>query len=416
MKILVSAYACSPYQGSEPSSGWGFIYELSKQHEITAFVEEEKFRKDIEHYLENNNDHAKTIKFIFVKKNRNRRLRRIWPPSYYWYYRAWHKKVFQIAKNMLSNQKFDLVHQLNMSGFREPGFLWKLDLPFVWGPVGGMGYFPYKFFHHVGIKGSLYYLAYNVFNFLHMNFLCRPRLAAKKAGVGLISATSDNKRSIKNYWSYRSTLISEIGKPYIKNSFSVGRRKIGDPLHLVWSGQHTPGKALNIALKALSLISKDIKWKFHILGNGELTNKWKNYAHSLGIAKNCKFYGLVTRQEALKIMEQSNLMLITSLRDLTSAVTVESVSLGLPVICLDHSGFSDVIDESCGIKIPVTNFPDVTIEISKAIETLALDNNLLAELAEGAFNKSAMYSWKYKVDILHQVYRKKIDEYNSEYD
>jgi hypothetical protein len=26
---------------------------------------------------------------------------------------------------------------LNMIGYREPGYLWKLNVPFVWGPMGG---------------------------------------------------------------------------------------------------------------------------------------------------------------------------------------------------------------------------------------------------------------------------------------
>jgi len=246
-----------------------------------------------------------------------------------------------------------------------------------------------------------------------MNFLYRPRLAAKKAGVGLISATSDNQNSIEYHWACSSILISEIGKPYVKNGSSIIRRKIRDPLNIVWSGQHTPGKALNIALKALSLLPKDIKWKLHVLGIGDLTDKWKNYAESLNIADNCEFYGLVTRDDALKIMKKSNLTLITSLRDLTSAVTVESISLGLPVICLDHSGFSDVIDESCGIKIPVTNFKKVTRDISLSIQMLFSNDNLLEELAKGAFIKAEIYSWEHKVDMLNEVYRKKLDEFNA---
>ena len=164
MRILVSAYACSPYQGSEASVGWGFIYELSKLHELVVFVEEEKFRKDIEKYLNKNQGKLRSVKFIFVRKKRNRFLRKLWPPSYYRYYKKWHKDVYEIAKKLQSQSKFDIAHQLTMVGFREPGYLWKLNIPFVWGPVGGMGYFPYRFIGKLGFKGFIYYLAYNFFN------------------------------------------------------------------------------------------------------------------------------------------------------------------------------------------------------------------------------------------------------------
>ena len=78
----------------------------------------------------------------------------------------------------------------------EPGYLWKLNIPFVWGPVGGMDIF-HKIIGKLGFKGFIYYLAYNFFNFYQMNFLRRPKLAAKKAGIGLIAATSENKRYLK---------------------------------------------------------------------------------------------------------------------------------------------------------------------------------------------------------------------------
>jgi len=42
-----------------------------------------------------------------------------------------------------------------MVGFREPGYLWQLNIPFVWGPIGGMGYFPTRFLPVVGAKGAV---------------------------------------------------------------------------------------------------------------------------------------------------------------------------------------------------------------------------------------------------------------------
>ena len=68
--ILVSAYACSPYKGSEPGVGWGFISELCKYHNLHIIVEEEKFKHEITEWLLRNNesDVAKYGKFYFIKK------------------------------------------------------------------------------------------------------------------------------------------------------------------------------------------------------------------------------------------------------------------------------------------------------------------------------------------------------------
>ena len=47
--------------------GWGFVHKLSKHHELTVFVEEEKFKDDIQRWLLTNENHS-PVNFIFVRK------------------------------------------------------------------------------------------------------------------------------------------------------------------------------------------------------------------------------------------------------------------------------------------------------------------------------------------------------------
>lgn len=68
LKVLVSAYACSPVRGSEPGMGWGFVSELSKFHELWVIVEKEKFQQEIESGLRQNPDMAKNVHFFFIQK------------------------------------------------------------------------------------------------------------------------------------------------------------------------------------------------------------------------------------------------------------------------------------------------------------------------------------------------------------
>ena len=128
--VVVIAYACSPYQGSEAGVGWGIINELVKTYPLTVFVEEVKFKADIQRYLTEHPTSlvAKSVTFIFIPKNRNRLLRSIFPPSYYIFYRQWHRRVYEFIRNSRYQHKFLLVHQLTMVGFREPGFCHELDL------------------------------------------------------------------------------------------------------------------------------------------------------------------------------------------------------------------------------------------------------------------------------------------------
>lgn len=413
MKILISAYACSPYKGSEPGVGWGVVSELSRFHELWVIVEEEKFRADIECYLEAHPEFAKRVCFFFIRKKRNRWLRKLWPPSYYWYYRRWHKDALVLAESLNVVVGFDLAHQLTMVGFREPGYLWRLDIPFVWGPIGGMGYFPRRFLSVVGAYGCLYYLGYNFFNYFQMNFLARPRLAAKRAGRGLLAATSENRTGTVKYWDCTSTVLSEVGLA-TEPVAQIRPRSVDEKLHLVWTGQHTPGKALNLALYALAKVHKDVDWELNILGQGAQTAAWKDLADQLGISRRCLFYGWIPRETALSIMETAHVMLITSLRDLSSTVTVEALSLGLPVICLDHCGFTDIITDECGVLIPVTTPSEVIKELAKTIELFAFDEETRQRLAYGALRRAKDFTWQIKAQLIEQVYRAKLAEAGGE--
>jgi len=407
LKILVSAYACSPFKGSEPGVGWGLVTALARNHELWVIVEQEKFREDIERMVATEPELCRNLHFFFVRKKRNRTLRKIWPPSYYWYYRRWHEDAFRLAAALHQQVNFDLVHQLTMVGFREPGYLWQLGIPFVWGPVGGMGFFLWRFLLEVGGYGLVYYLGYNVLNWLHMNFLLRPRSAARAAGGGLMAATPENQAGALRYWRVPSTVVCEVG---LSDDFPVQARprEDGERLRLVWSGQHTAGKALNLGLQALARVPADVAYEVHILGRGPKTAAWQVLAGRLGIGHRCRFHGWLARNEALMVMGSAHVMLITSLRDLTSTVTVEALALGLPIVCLDHCGFTHIVDGRCGIKVPVTSPAQVVRGLAAAIELLARDEGLRRKLAEGALLRAGDFTWEKKAEAVNRIYTERL--------
>ncbi len=212
-KVLVSVYACSPYRGSEPGMGWHFLKMIAKENEVWAIVEEEKWRPDIEKYLADHPDEMQNVHWTFIRKPRARLLRKIWPPSYYWFYRVWQWRAYKKACDLHKIVGFDLVHQLNMVGFREPGYLWKLKVPFAWGPIGGLGYTAWRLLPLMGMFGVLEFAARNIINWCHSHFLLRPRMAARRAAETnrLIVATGENQREARKLWGVDSTVLCEIG-------------------------------------------------------------------------------------------------------------------------------------------------------------------------------------------------------------
>lgn len=407
LKILVSCYACSPYRGSEPGMGWSFVSGLSKHHDVYVITEKEKWEQDINKALEEFN--ITNVKFHFIQKKRGRTLRKIWPPSYYWFYKKWQKNAYKLAKQLDAEENFDIIHQLNMVGYREPGFLWKINKPFVWGPIGGTQNVPWHLFKVFNFYGKLFYGGRNIFNLMQMHFLKRPKLAAKKRVTKLIAATPDIKRDIKTLWNKDSEIITEVGADTFIDIKPVDRNS-NKTLKIVWSGQHTSGKALNILLKSLSVLDDEVQWHLDILGVGKETKSWKKQAHTLGIAKYCKWHGWVQKNEAIDTMKNAHVLCITSLKDLTSTVTIEAISLGLPIICLNHCGFAHVVNSSCGIKIKMESLNAIHIGFKNALEKLYFNENYRKELAQGAIERVKDFSWDKKIEKLNHIYKDLLDE------
>lgn len=415
MKILISAYACSPFQGSEPGVGWGFVKELSESHELHVIVEKEKFKSDIEMWLESGGQFANKVTFHFIQKKRNRWLRKLWPPSYYWYYKAWHKEAYKLAVELDRVEDFDLTHQLTMVGFREPGYLWQHYKPFVWGPVGGMGLFPLAYYSEVGLKASLYYFAYNIINTIHMRFSSRPRKAAKRARNALLTATPENQRYSLTHWGVASQVMTEVGLPDLE-VIDHSTRKVGEPLRICWSGLHIPRKGLGLLLQALTKVP-NINWQLDVLGEGPCTKKWQRLAQQLNIDNAVIFHGKKSREECLHLMQRSHVFVMTSLRDLTSTVIIEALACGLPVICNDHCGFSGVINEQCGIKLPIISPKQTHTDLAVAITKIEQSESFRQVLASGALERSQAFTWESKIKVLNKIYQEVVhDRANKEKD
>ena len=155
-----------------------------------------------------------------------------------------------MAQRLQAEIGFDLVHLITFVGFRFPGQFWKMDIPLVWGPIGGLENTPWRFLPSMGPSGCLFFARRNVINSLQRRFLPGPKRSFAKAAKGraIIAATEGIRREIRRWYGHESQVICEIGPPPVVAA-EPSVRQAGEPLRLVWSGTHDPGKALPLLLK-----------------------------------------------------------------------------------------------------------------------------------------------------------------------
>ena len=404
MKVLVSCYACSPYKGSEPGMGWNFVHCLAPMHEL-HIITESKYKADLDRYLAEHPDEAHLYHFYFIRRKRYDVLRKIWPPSYYWFYRIWQRKVLSFARQLDAKENFEVAHALNMAGYREPGFLYQLGKPLVWGPVGGFCISPWCLLPSMGWYGMLYYGARNLINLWQMHLKLTPRRMARSADA-IIAATQDNHDAILRLWNRESIIIPEVGLTETATT-SVSARE--DKLQICWAGQHTPAKTLNLLLDALTLVNASQNIELHVIGEGRSTARWNNQAEKLHL-NNIIWHGWVEREKAWEIMRSCDVFVITSVADLTSSVLLEALSFGLPIVALDLFGFSNAITDQCGIKIPVHSRQQVVADLAHAINVLESDESKRHELAKGALSRANDFTWSQKAKTIDDIYSQVIKQ------
>jgi glycosyltransferase involved in cell wall biosynthesis len=415
LRILAIAYACNPAQGSEEGVGWGWVNAIASRHDVDV-VTAGYHRPDIDRAQSAGAGAAGNVRFHYLpEKSWHYRPTRGWKvvensalkPIMNLAYNGWLRDAYRTACELHESRRFDLVHLITYVGFRFPGRFYRMDIPLVWGPIGGLEETPWRFLPLMGPAGAFYYGGRNVYNLLQKLLLPGPKRAfAKAAGTrSVIAATEGIRREIRRWYGRDSRIICEIGPPDLIAE-APSPRNPGEPLRLVWSGQHQPGKALPLLLKALKRLEGRLDWRLTVLGAGGRTTSWKWLARELGIAGRCAWPGWVPRAEAVRLMTRAHVAVITSLKDLTSTVLLEALAAGLPVVCPDACGFANVVTSECGIKVAVRTPRQMVADLAAAIETLARDEALRRRFGEGALRRVRDFSWENKACELDEIYRR----------
>ncbi len=399
--MLLGCYACDPGYGSEPGMGWNFVSNIARHHDVHAIVEEGEFKETLTKFAAEHPEKVQNITFHFVRRTHHETLRKFWPPSYYWFYRSWHRRAYKLARELDKKENFDIVHQVTISGFREPGFLWKLSKPFIWGPLGGFTDTPWCLLGSLGLGGALHFAVRNILNGIQKRFGLSCRAAARHS-ASILTSTTKAVEEIKRFWGREAVLMNEVGLETGHTTYQPQAHKPGTPLRICWAGEHIPRKALDLLLHALPHCKE--KMELHVLSKGPRMEAWKQLAHKLGLDNIVTFHGFVPREEAFRIMSSSHVFCITSVREDTSTVVFEAFRYGLPIIAMDHCGFSSVIDATCGIKIPINSRNQVISDYARHLDTLATDENYRAQLSAGALKRCQHFTWDAKMEVLNKIY------------
>lgn len=399
-RLLLLACSCSPDRGSEPGVGWHRALQAARYCD-TWVICSESHGPAVREHLQRHGEYD-GVKFVFVAKTGVAKSIANLPGMYYASYRLWHRAAFKLAQNMHRELGFDLVHQVTLCGYREPGYLWKLGVPFIWGPVGGTQNYPTGFLAEAGLLAGSREALRGVGNFLQLRWGRRIRVAARSAAA-LLAANSTIQQHFEQLVGIRPLLQLETGLARVEAT-ARRRRDPREPFRILWSGNLEAWKACSLLIKALAQLPRDLPYEVRILGEGRLKNRWQRLARRRGVERHMRWLGHLPYREALRQNEWADVMVFTSLRDTSGNVLLEALANGLPVICLDHQGARDIVTRECGIKVRVTRPGETIAGLARAIEHLAREGDVWERLSAGAIERAREYLWDAQGERMAQVY------------
>jgi glycosyltransferase involved in cell wall biosynthesis len=107
-------------------------------------------------------------------------------------------------------------------------------------------------------------------------------------------------------------------------------------------------------------------------------------------------------------MADADAFVSTSVLEETSLVVLESLSLGLPVVCHDACGMGVAVNERCGIKVPMHTPNESVAGFADAIKRLAAGGDAFRQLSAGAIARARELAWDDKAAAIAATYERLI--------
>ena len=424
--IIVIAYQLHFSKGSECSIAWEYINHVSKRNKITVlYGTSGSFHsvgdtKAMEEWCNENN--LQNVTFIPVHPStptKNYGFSLIGQYLFYKEYRKWHEDAARVVSELMKREKYDIIHYHGPTGYREPGILYNYPLPYVWGPTGGFGGANPRLLKASGsIPGALHMFAKRLLNDIQAFTDHRVKKALKESDVVICCSSETEKYVNRIVGKKHHSVLLYRSENCMQSVSNLNLSKFEeDKIHFMFSGTIDNRKGLIFILEALNKLPKNDRIVLDILGDGPLRNKLEKWADCHDIKNNVVWHGMLPREQVFDLVDNSQLMIISSLHDATTTVLWEAMSMCVPVMTLDHKGMKDVIRESSGYKIKPHSYKQIVNDMSKIFKDILDNPTVLYEKANRLLDDRKPYTWEKRelfyedvFDLAEKQFKKRVNK------
>jgi glycosyltransferase involved in cell wall biosynthesis len=157
--------------------------------------------------------------------------------------------------------------------------------------------------------------------------------------------------------------------------------------------------------KELSKRFENCIWLF--VGDGNLSEHFKQQVQQLGLSEKVKFTGLLPPNQIPLAIQSSDILVHCSLREGLARTLPQAMLCGRPAISFDVDGAKEVVNENTGRLIEPKNIEQLTKVCAELIE----DEDLRKKLGENGRNSvKEKFAPDTMVDTIEAVYRKLLNQ------
>jgi glycosyltransferase involved in cell wall biosynthesis len=402
LKILISAYACRPDKGSEPGVGWNMAREISSHHKVWVLTRVNN-REAIEAELEKNpapNLHVIYSDLpVFLGQIKQER----WEIHVHYY--LWQLQAYTTACKLHQEINFDISHHVTYGRYCDPSYLAFINIPFVWGPVGGAESAPKAFWDDFGFKGRIYERLRIISRWMgEKNPLTK--VTVKHSAVA-IAATQETAEHLKLMGVQNIKMIpgqTGITEQELDQFQTLTKASKDRPVRFLSLGRLLHWKGFHLGLQAF-VQAQLPECEYWIVGDGPERKRLEDFAKESSSNGQIKFLGNIPRNEALSALGECDVLIHPSLHDFSPTVCLEAMAAGRPVVCLNIGGPAGQITQETGIRVSANNPVQTIKEISDSMIHLASNPELRIQMGKaGQQRVSDYYTWTNKRQFMTQIY------------
>lgn len=404
LKVLLSAYACEPFKGSEPADGWNWALQMSRFHDVWVLTRA-------------NNQPTIERAELTPEQQRIRWLYHDLPPALrFWkrgsrgiqlYYWLWQLSIWRRVARLHRQIGFDLIHHVTFGKYWIPSYLPMLPVPTIVGPVGGGESTPPALAHTFGARGRWFEwkrdLARRVAETDPLT-----RATYRRAGLAL-ATTAQTRQRVERLGARRVEVEPQFGMDDAQLAFFGGFPiRTEPPFRLISIGRLLHWKGFHLGLQAFARFCRDEpRSEYWIVNDGPEGPALKRLAAQLGIGDRVTFWGhLPTIDEVFDKLAQADVLVHPALHEAFGNVCLEALAAGRPVICLDTGGPALQVTEACGFKAPVHSLDACLEFMADAMRQLCRNPQRRLQMGRAARERVREdFHWARKAERMNEFYQ-----------